>query len=56
MDASQIDGSQYDTIHFGFGEVNADFDVTVSDVQDQFNIFTKHTGFEKVISFDGWFF
>lgn len=56
MDASQIDGSQYDTVHFGFAEVTLDFDVDVTKVKDQFSTFIEQRGFKKIISFGGWSF
>ncbi len=56
MDASQIDHAQYDYIHFGFGEVTADYDIALKDVQDQFDVFKKQSGFKKIISFGGWSF
>lgn len=39
MDASQIDDSQYDTVHFGFAEITSDFKANIADVKDQFDVF-----------------
>lgn len=56
MDVSQIDSSQYDTVHFGFGQVNPDYTINIDAVKDQFTAFKDQTGFKKIISFGGWSF
>jgi len=56
MDASQIDATQYDVVHFSFAEITPDFKVDISSVKDQFDTFKKQSGFKKVVSFGGWSF
>jgi chitinase len=48
MDASQINSSVYDTVHFAFGAINPDFSVNMSGVQQQWDVFMQQTGFNKV--------
>ncbi|KAK3312003.1 hypothetical protein B0H66DRAFT_100717 [Apodospora peruviana] len=52
-----IDTSKYTHIHFAFADITPDtFQVDVSKVQQQFNIFKTMTGVKKIISFGGWDF
>ncbi|KAH6698447.1 glycoside hydrolase superfamily [Leptodontidium sp. MPI-SDFR-AT-0119] len=55
MDASQIDASQYDVVHFSFAEITPGFEVKITD-KEQFEEFKKQHGFKKVVSFGGWSF
>lgn len=56
MDVTQIDTTKYSHIHFAFAEVTRDFDVDISKVQEQFDMFKTMTGVKKIISFGGWDF
>ena len=56
MDVDQIDTSSITHIHFAFATVTEDWKVSVADVQDQFNKFTKLSGVKKIVSFGGWAF
>lgn len=52
-----IDTSKYTHIHFAFADITpGTFQVDVSKVQHQFNIFKTMTGIKKIISFGGWAF
>ncbi|RDW58668.1 hypothetical protein BP6252_13144 [Coleophoma cylindrospora] len=55
MDASQIDASQYDVVHFSFAEITPNFEIKITD-KEQFEVFKKQHGFKKVVSFGGWSF
>jgi hypothetical protein len=52
MDVTQIDSS-YTHIHFAFGEVTAQFTVTVQD-REQFDKFVKVKGAKRILAFGGW--
>ncbi|KAB5583051.1 hypothetical protein GE09DRAFT_1247143 [Coniochaeta sp. 2T2.1] len=55
--ADQIDTSRYTHIHFAFADITPDtFQVDISKVQEQFDIFKTMTGVKKIISFGGWAF
>ncbi|KAH6688599.1 hypothetical protein F5X68DRAFT_168527 [Plectosphaerella plurivora] len=53
MDVSQIPAS-YTHIHFAFGDVLADFSVSVSRVKAQFDKFVRMRGAKRIIAFGGW--
>lgn len=58
QDASQIDGSQYTHLHFGFGDITPDFNIGTGDelATYAFNNFKYTRGPKKIISFGGWEF
>jgi hypothetical protein len=57
MRVDDIDKSRYTHIHFAFAEITPDtFQVDVSKVQQQFDMFKAMTGIKKIISFGGWDF
>lgn len=58
MDVTQINkaGEGYTHIHFAFGNLTTDFQVSVSGVQDQWDKFVKLTGVKRVVAFGGWAF
>jgi GH18 family chitinase len=57
MRVDQIDKSKYTHIHFAFADITPDtFQVDISKVQHQFNIFKTMTGIQRIISFGGWDF
>ncbi|KAK4455350.1 hypothetical protein QBC34DRAFT_340767 [Podospora aff. communis PSN243] len=57
MRVDQIDKSKYTHIHFAFADITpGTFQVDVSKVQHQFDIFKTMTGIKRIISFGGWDF
>ncbi|KAF4156615.1 hypothetical protein CNMCM6069_006513 [Aspergillus lentulus] len=56
MDVGQIDTDKYTHIHFAFADVTKDFNVDISAVKEQFNLFKDMSGVRKIISFGGWDF
>lgn len=58
QDALQIDGSQYTHLHFGFGDISPDFQISVGDEMStyEFNNFRFIRGPKKILSFGGWAF
>lgn len=56
MDVTEV-GPGYTNIHFAFATITADFKVDVSQVQAQFDKFTKmSTSAKRILSFGGWSF
>jgi len=53
MDVTQI-GSSVTHIHFAFADVTANFQVSVSKVQEQFDKFVKMNGKKRILAFGGW--
>jgi hypothetical protein len=58
MDVSEIPDKGYDIVHFSFGWISEDFQISAGpDVKEQFEKFVKlTTSYKKVISFGGWAF
>lgn len=58
QDALQIDGSKYTHLHFAFGTITADYEVTMGDklTEYEFNNFKRITGPARILSFGGWDF
>ncbi|KAH8894660.1 glycoside hydrolase [Thozetella sp. PMI_491] len=57
MDASQIDSGEYNTVHFAFATLAADWSVTIEDEsKKQFEAFKNLKNVKKVLSFGGWTF
>ncbi|KAM0339000.1 hypothetical protein ACHAPU_011101 [Fusarium lateritium] len=58
MDVSEIPDKGYDIVHFSFGWISEDFQISAGpDVKEQFDKFVKlQTSYKKVISFGGWAF
>jgi hypothetical protein len=58
QDARQIDTSKFTHLHFAFGVLSADYEVTTGDVLStyEFEAFKKLTSVHKVLSFGGWAF
>ncbi|GFG26431.1 killer toxin subunits alpha/beta [Aspergillus udagawae] len=56
MDVGQIDTDKYTHIHFAFADVTKDFNVDISAVKEQFDLFKGMSGVKKIISFGGWDF
>ncbi|KAJ2974628.1 hypothetical protein NQ176_g5954 [Zarea fungicola] len=55
MSASQIP-TGFTHIHYAFASITPDFQVDISANSQQFQEFTKTSGFKKIISFGGWSF
>jgi chitinase len=57
MDASQLP-SAYSHIHFAFGGISEDYQVTLGDSMDQFQKFVANStgAFKRILSFGGWSF
>lgn len=58
MDALQIDGSKYTHLHFAFGTITPDYQVTMGDqlTEYEFHNFKRISGPAKILSFGGWDF
>lgn len=58
QDASQIDTDKYTHLHFGFGVLDENYDVTVGDELSayQFNEFRRLPKVKRILSFGGWDF
>lgn len=56
MDISNFDTETYTHVHFAFGSITNDYQVSVADVQDQFDKFTKLQSVKRILSFGGWSF
>lgn len=56
MDVSQIDQSLYTHVHYGFGDITPDFNITGGDYNDQFTKFLKLDRVKRIVSFGGWDF
>ncbi len=55
MSADQIP-SGYTHVHFAFGGITSGFQVDLSGIQDQFELFARQTSFKRILSFGGWSF
>ncbi|KAH8649335.1 hypothetical protein BX600DRAFT_388677 [Xylariales sp. PMI_506] len=58
QDARQIDTSKFTHLHFAFGVLSADYEVSTGDVLStyEFNAFKGLTNVHRVLSFGGWAF
>lgn len=58
QDARQIDTSQFSHLHFAFGVLSADYEVSTGDAYStyEFKAFQSLTDVHRVISFGGWAF
>lgn len=56
MNVTDIDTTKYTHIHFSFASITDDFQVDVSDVQDQFDMLKGMSGIKRIVSFGGWAF
>ncbi|RGP69672.1 killer toxin subunits alpha beta [Fusarium sporotrichioides] len=58
MDVTDIPDKGYDIVHFSFGWISEDFQISAGpDVKEQFDKFVKlETSYKKVLSFGGWAF
>jgi chitinase len=51
-----IDASDYTHIQLGFGAITLDFDINVTAIADQFDMFLEITNVKRVLSIGGWAF
>ncbi|TQS33943.1 hypothetical protein Golomagni_05697, partial [Golovinomyces magnicellulatus] len=58
QDPSQIDQTKYTHLHFGFGDISANYDIYIRDplVQYAFERFKTVRGPKRILSFGGWDF
>ncbi|KAH6688814.1 hypothetical protein BKA61DRAFT_565392 [Leptodontidium sp. MPI-SDFR-AT-0119] len=59
MDVTDIDTSEaslFTHIHLAFASITDDFQVDVSGIQEQFDMFVSLTGVKRIVSFGGWSF
>lgn len=56
MGITQIDMSNYTHIHFGFGDLTPNFDVSIDSLRDQLIAFAGMIDIKRIISFGGWGF
>ncbi|KAI6778523.1 uncharacterized protein J7T54_005047 [Emericellopsis cladophorae] len=56
MNVDEIDTDRYNTIHFAFVDINNEFGIDASKVQEQFDMFKDMSDVHKVVSFGGWEF
>ncbi|KAL4733759.1 glycoside hydrolase [Aspergillus similis] len=56
MPASAIDTTKYTHVHYGFGNITADYAISVTDSDGSFSDFKNLTGVKKIISLGGWDF
>ncbi|KAL4982965.1 hypothetical protein BDW68DRAFT_191715 [Aspergillus falconensis] len=58
QDALQIDTSKYTHLHFGFGSITENYEVSIGNelISYEFNNFKYLTGPKKILSFGGWDF
>ncbi|KAK1756786.1 hypothetical protein QBC47DRAFT_443416 [Echria macrotheca] len=58
MDVTDVpkSGGGYTHLHFAFGNITEDFQISMSGVQDQWDKFVKMQGIHKVVAFGGWAF
>lgn len=51
-----MDLTPYTHIHLSFGEVSTSYEVDISSIQDQWELFQQLSGFKKILSLGGWSF
>ena len=58
QDVSQIDPSKYTHLHFGFGTISSDYEISIGDelTTYEFNNFRYIRGPKRILSFGGWDF
>ena len=56
MDVTDIDTTKFTHIHFAFANITDDFQVDVSDVEEQFERLKGMSGIKRIVSFGGWAF
>ncbi|KAF3392821.1 hypothetical protein F1880_008720 [Penicillium rolfsii] len=58
QDSLQIDTSKYTHLHFGFGSISQDYEISIGDdlITYEFNNFKYLSGPKKILSFGGWDF
>ena len=53
---TSVDVSSYTHLHLAFAAVTASYELDVSAIQDQFDMFIDMSGFKRVLSIGGWSF
>ncbi|KAJ9318482.1 CAZyme family GH18 [Paecilomyces variotii] len=56
MEITAMDLTPYTHIHLSFGEVSTSYEVDISSIQDQWELFQQLSGFKKILSLGGWSF
>ncbi|KAJ9293520.1 CAZyme family GH18 [Paecilomyces variotii] len=56
MEITAMDLTPYTHIHLSFGEVSTSYEVNISSIQDQWELFQQLSGFKKILSLGGWSF
>lgn len=56
MKITAMDLTPYTHIHLSFGEVSTSYEVDISPIQDQWELFQQLSGFKKILSLGGWSF
>ncbi|KAL4896950.1 glycoside hydrolase [Aspergillus ambiguus] len=56
MDVSRVDTDYYSHIHFAFANITQDYEVDISQIELQFQMFRKMTNIKRILSFGGWSF
>ncbi|KAL4903811.1 hypothetical protein BDW74DRAFT_185906 [Aspergillus multicolor] len=56
MPASDIDTSKYTHVHYAFGNISSDYEISVTDRWNTWTDFRNLTDVKKVMSFGGWGF
>lgn len=56
MDVGQIGTDRYTHVHFAFVDITPDFNMDITSIKEQFELFKKMSGIKKIVSFGGWDF
>lgn len=56
MKITAMDLTPYTHIHLAFGQVTTSYEIDVSSIQDQWELFLEMSGFKKILSLGGWSF
>jgi chitinase len=56
MVITAMDLTPYTHVHLSFGEVTRSWEVDVSGIQEQWELFLEQVGFNKILSLGGWSF
>jgi GH18 family chitinase len=56
MDVTAIDKNEYTHIHYAFADVTQNFKISINSTLEEFQKFSKMTGFNRILSIGGWEF
>jgi chitinase len=56
MVITAMDLTPYTHVHLSFGEVTRSYEIDISSIQEQWELFLEQAGFNKVLSLGGWSF